>query len=81
MKDAAQFGPARARSRQVLGLALVVGMSIAAYLAYNVWDRIRALDSAQQDHAEWVFTQIEIEFLRQSHRSANCVFCSTVSCR
>lgn len=64
MKDAAQFGPARARSRQVLMLALVVGMSIAAYLAYNVWDRIRALDSAQQDHAEWVFTQIEIEFLK-----------------
>ncbi|WP_243266641.1 ATP-binding protein [Sulfitobacter sp. DSM 110093] len=45
-------------------LILVVGMSIAAYLAYNIWDRIRALDSAQQDHAEWVFTQIEIEFLK-----------------
>ncbi|MFC6642037.1 hypothetical protein [Sulfitobacter profundi] len=45
-------------------LILVAGMSIAAYLAYNVWDRIQALDSAQQDHAEWVFTQIEIEFLK-----------------
>ncbi|MFG6563224.1 ATP-binding protein [Sulfitobacter sp. 1A13421] len=45
-------------------LILVLGMSIAAYLAYNVWDRIQALDSAQQDHAEWVFTQIEIEFLK-----------------
>ncbi|MEP3686286.1 MAG: ATP-binding protein [Sulfitobacter dubius] len=45
-------------------LILVVGMSIAGYLAYNIWDRIQALDSAQQDHAEWVFTQIEIEFLK-----------------
>ena len=56
MNDAGKFGPARARSRQVLMLILVAGMSIAAYLAYNVWDRIQALDSAQQDHAEWVFT-------------------------
>ncbi|WP_394421894.1 ATP-binding protein [Sulfitobacter sp. 1A12157] len=64
MNDAGEFGPARARSRQVLMLILVLGMSIAAYLAYNVWDRIQALDSAQQDHAEWVFTQIEIEFLK-----------------
>ena len=64
MNDAGKFGPARARSRQVLMLILVLGMSIAAYLAYNVWDRIQALDSAQQDHAEWVFTQIEIEFLK-----------------
>ena len=64
MNDAGKFGPARARSRQVLMLILVAGMSIAAHLAYNVWDRIQALDSAQQDHAEWVFTQIEIEFLK-----------------
>ena len=48
MNDAGKFGPARARSRQVLMLILVAGMSIAAYLAYNVWDRIQALDSAQQ---------------------------------
>ena len=64
MNDAGRVGPTGARSRQVLMLILVVGMSIAAYLAYNIWDRIQALDSAQQDHAEWVFTQIEIEFLK-----------------
>jgi len=64
MNDAGRVGPTGARSRQVLMLILVIGMSIAAYLAYNIWDRIQALDSAQQDHAEWVFTQIEIEFLK-----------------
>ncbi|MGV8984779.1 MAG: ATP-binding protein [Cypionkella sp.] len=50
--------------RYLLVLALLAGIFMAGYVAFNVWNRIRALDSAQQDHAEWVFSQLEIEYLK-----------------
>ncbi|MGB3243425.1 MAG: ATP-binding protein [Sulfitobacter sp.] len=50
--------------RYLLVLALFAGIAVAGYIAFNVWNRIRALDSAQQDHAEWVYSQLEIEFLK-----------------
>ena len=64
MADSVHHGPQRSRVRYVLVLALMAGMMLAGYLAFNVWDRVRALDSAQQDHAEWVFSQLEIDFLK-----------------
>jgi PAS domain S-box-containing protein len=51
-------------ARYLLILALLAGGAVASYIAFNVWNRIRALDSAQQDHAEWVFSQLEIEYLK-----------------
>ncbi|ALG89944.1 MULTISPECIES: hybrid sensor histidine kinase/response regulator [Actibacterium] len=50
--------------RYLLVLALFAGMIFSGYLAFNVWNRIRALDSAQKDHTEWVFSQLEIEYLK-----------------
>ena len=64
MADLMQDGPQRNRVRYILALALMVGILLAGYLAFNVWDRVRALGSAQQDHAEWVFSQLEIDFLK-----------------
>ena len=62
--SAKAFGNSRLRVRRLLLVTVLAGMGIAGYLAYNVWSRIGALDSAKQDHAEWVYTQLEVEFLK-----------------
>jgi len=40
--------------RRTLALALFAGLAVASYLAFSVWNRVGALGSAHQDHAEWV---------------------------
>lgn len=50
--------------RRLLVLALLAGLIVAGALAFNVWNRIRALDTAQEDHTEWAFSQLEIEYLK-----------------
>ncbi|SNR59636.1 hybrid sensor histidine kinase/response regulator [Puniceibacterium sediminis] len=64
MNDNKQGGRDRPWARYLLVLALFAGILIAGYIAFNVWNRIRALDSAQKDHAEWVFSQLEVEYLK-----------------
>ena len=50
--------------RGMLALALVLACLAAAYLSFAVWSYIRNLDTAQQDHAEWVLSQLEVEYLK-----------------
>lgn len=50
--------------RRTLALALFAGLAVAGYLAFSVWDRVGALGSAHQDHAEWVYSQLETDFLK-----------------
>jgi PAS domain S-box-containing protein len=64
MKANAPTGPKKLWVRYLLVLTLFAGIALAGYIAFNVWNRIRALDSAQQDHAEWVYSQLEIEYLK-----------------
>ncbi|WP_297778122.1 ATP-binding protein [uncultured Roseovarius sp.] len=64
MKVKAPPGRKKIWARYLLILALLAGVTVASYIALDVWNRIRALDSAQQDHADWVFSQLEIEYLK-----------------
>ena len=50
--------------RRTLALALFAGLAVASYLAFSVWNRVGALGSAHQDHAEWVYSQLETDFLK-----------------
>ncbi|WP_146586174.1 hybrid sensor histidine kinase/response regulator [Puniceibacterium confluentis] len=50
--------------RHMLVLALFAGILVGSYIAFTVWNRIGSLDSSQQDHAEWAYSQLEIEFLK-----------------
>lgn len=45
-------------------LALVLGLAVAGVLAFSVWTRLGALDTAQQDQREWLFSQLEVEYLK-----------------
>ncbi len=45
-------------------IAIVVGTSIAAPIGASVWFQIQAIGSAQQDNAAWVFSQLEVEYLK-----------------
>ena len=49
--------------RGMLALALVLACLAAAYLSFAVWSYIRNLETAQQDHAEWVLSQLEVDLV------------------
>ena len=54
----------RTWGRCLLVLALLVGILVAGHIMFSLWKRIHAIDSAQVDHAEWVYTQLEVEYLK-----------------
>ncbi len=39
-------------------------LALAGALAFNVWNGIRTLNTARSDHTEWVYSQLEIEYLK-----------------
>lgn len=45
-------------------IALVLGLTLSGVLAFSVWSRLGALDTAQQDQREWLFSQLEVEYLK-----------------
>lgn len=51
-------------ARAFLVLPLVLGLFIAGILAFSVWHSIKSLDTAQSDNGEWVYSQLEVEYLK-----------------
>ena len=45
-------------------LSLMLGLTLAGVLAFSAWNRLDALDTAQQDQREWLFSQLEVEYLK-----------------
>lgn len=45
-------------------LSLMLGLTVAGVLAFSAWNRLDALDTAQQDQREWLFSQLEVEYLK-----------------
>ena len=45
-------------------LSLVVGLTLAGVLAFSAWSRLGELDTARQDQREWLFSQLEVEYLK-----------------
>jgi len=55
---------ARSRTRSILVLPLALGLALAGFLAFSVWSSIKSLDTARSDNSEWVYSQLEVEFLK-----------------
>lgn len=51
-------------TRSVLVLPLVVALGLAGFLAFSVWSSIKSLDTARSDNTQWVYSQLEVEYLK-----------------
>jgi PAS domain S-box-containing protein len=45
-------------------LSLILGLSLASFLAFSVWHRLDSINTAKEDHKEWLFSQLEVEYLK-----------------
>ncbi|PJE26252.1 Aerobic respiration control sensor protein ArcB [Pseudooceanicola marinus] len=51
-------------TRSVLVLPFVVALGLAGFLAFSVWSSIKSLDTARSDNTQWVYSQLEVEYLK-----------------